>query len=82
MTRVRDTLRRLLVMPILVGCAAGTPPATAAVPAEPDCSFRSASTCWTLKARFPRARREAPDSAGRELREPPARVLASRADRT
>lgn len=47
---------------------------------EPDCSFRSAGTCWTLAARFPESRVEANDSLPADpLSEPPT-VLATGAD--
>jgi hypothetical protein len=66
---------------LLSGCAAGRRDSTALAPErEPDCSFRSATTCWTLGARVLAPERAARDTApDRLLRQPPA-VLASRAD--
>jgi len=66
---------------LLSGCAATRGNTAALTPErEPDCSFRSATTCWTLGARVPPPERAARDtSPDRLLRQPPA-VLASRAD--
>jgi hypothetical protein len=66
---------------ILSGCAAATQEASQPVSsrkAEPDCSFRSPTTCWALPGRVPSwrtepARRDPEDSVTREA--PP--VLAS-----
>jgi len=64
---------------LLCGCAP-TAQQTWPAQAEPDCSFRAATSCWTLGPRFPSARVERSDSQpGRILRPPPA-VLASAAD--
>jgi hypothetical protein len=62
---------------LLSGCAAASPTAGGSAP-EPDCSFRSVTTCWTLAGRFPF--RQAPARAPEELRAPPPPVLASAAD--
>jgi hypothetical protein len=56
----------LWMLVLLAGCAAkgrlpGPPPAS-----SPDCSFRSATSCWTLETRFP------PDSAEPADSGPPA----------
>lgn len=40
----------------LCGCAAGTQARAAAEKADPDCSFRSPTTCWTMAGRFPPVR--------------------------
>jgi hypothetical protein len=61
---------------VLCGC---TPPQTSAVAPErePDCSFRSASTCWTMASRFPAPRPEPRDSVKHHiLDEPPARLAS------
>lgn len=68
-----------LALGLLCGCA---PTAQQTRPArvEPDCSFRAATSCWTLGPRFPSASAERSDSQPeRILRSPPA-VLASAAD--
>jgi hypothetical protein len=44
---------------------------------EPDCSFGSAATCWTLTGRFPPPRRERRDSVPADLLKPPPASLAS-----
>jgi hypothetical protein len=38
---------------LLGACASATQSATAPNRNEPDCSFRSPTTCWTLSGRFP-----------------------------
>jgi hypothetical protein len=65
---------------LLCGCAATTQSASSSPRTAPDCSFRSATTCWTLAGRFPPPRVAQPDSAPKELLEPPAVILATRAD--
>jgi hypothetical protein len=64
---------------LLCGCAA-TSRSTSTVPERgPDCSFRSATTCWTLAGRFPAPRPDARDSVPNDIRnEPP--VLAKGSD--
>jgi len=70
---------KALGVALLCGCAA-TPRSTTVVPREePDCSFRSATTCWTIVGRFPARRAEARDSVPELLTRPPT-VLANRAD--
>jgi hypothetical protein len=61
---------------LLGGCA--TNQSAAATPKrEPDCSFRSATTCWTMASRFPPPRPAARDSAqDKLLEEPPARLAS------
>jgi hypothetical protein len=41
---------------LLCGCAANTQSTSAGEKPEPDCSFRSATTCWTVSGRFPAPR--------------------------
>jgi len=65
---------------LLCGCAATTQSATSSPRTAPDCSFRSATTCWTLASRLPSPRVAQPDSARKEMLAPPAVILATRAD--
>ena len=48
-------LMSLLLIPLIYGCAANTSTEslTIAERAEPDCSFRSPTTCWTVSGRYP-----------------------------
>jgi hypothetical protein len=56
---------------MLCGCGVAAQSSSRTPPREPDCSFRSAGTCWTLATRFPA--REGPLHAGRAARRRPAR---------
>jgi hypothetical protein len=70
----------ILGLGLLCGCA-GAPSAATSVPvAEPDCSFRAATSCWTLAARLPPRRAEPADSAAKELAAHPPALFASAAD--
>lgn len=71
---------RFLVVAVLAGCS--PPPGTTTVrpQPEPDCSFRSATTCWTLATRFPKHRAQAPDSVPGELLSRPPLIVAKAAD--
>jgi hypothetical protein len=61
---------------LLSGCAANQSRA-AAPEREPDCSFRSAATCWTVAGRFPARRDETRDSTPEKiLQEPPANLAS------
>jgi hypothetical protein len=71
---------RVVGLVFLCGCAATTQSGSSAAPREPDCSFRSATTCWTLGSRFPSPRAAQPDSARKELLEQPPTILATEAD--
>ena len=51
--RMMPTPLALLGIALLSGCAAATQSSSAAPRLEPDCSFRSPSTCWTVAGRFP-----------------------------
>ena len=62
---------------LLSGCALATTAATRSE-SETACSFRSATTCWTLAGRFPV--RQAPAPKPEELRALPPAVLATAAD--
>jgi hypothetical protein len=69
-----------LVIGLVYGCAATARSPSAARTTEPDCSFRAATSCWTVAGRFPPRRAEPTDSQPREIMKPPPAVLASRAD--
>ena len=64
---------------LLSGCGAANAAAMRPAP-EAECSFRSATTCWTLAGRFPAERGSPPAPSPEELRAPPRAVLASTAD--
>jgi hypothetical protein len=68
----------LLIIVLLCGCAAGQSSSTT-VPPEPDCSFRSAATCWTVAGRFPPRPASAPPKQD-EIDSLSPTVLASEAD--
>jgi hypothetical protein len=72
----------LVVVSLLYGCAGATDAATELPVAEPDCSFRAATSCWTLSARLPPKRAEPADSAARELMAPPPQLFANADDST
>jgi hypothetical protein len=65
---------------MLCGCAATSQSVSSAARREPDCSFRSATTCWTLGSRFLSPRAAKPDSARKNLLEQPPTILATEAD--
>ena len=68
---------------LLSGCAAGMPQtssSSAMSERERDCSFRSATTCWTLAPRVPASRAAPRDSVPDQLLTPPQPVLAARPD--
>jgi hypothetical protein len=70
---------------LLSGCVAGVAPASsssATLEDERDCSFRSATTCWTLAPRVPASRSAPRDSVPDQFLTPPRPVLAARADST
>jgi len=68
-------LRTVLGAVLLSGCAAAAQSSSTTQEVESDCSFRSATTCWTLAGRFPPPRPEPRDDP-----EQPLPVLASGAD--
>ena len=70
----------LAALVLLGGCAVAPRSAAAGPEREPDCSYRSATTCWTLGTRFPEPPAEAPDSVPHELMNPPPLTVASAAD--
>jgi hypothetical protein len=73
-------LTHLLAATLLGACATTMRPAPVDVPSEPDCSYRSATTCWTVAGRFPPAQPAARDSLSRDLPELLPRILASSSD--
>lgn len=64
---------------LLYGCAAAQSSSTAPR-LEPDCSFRSASTCWTVAGRFPPRRPRSATPKPDEIRDLSPTVVASKAD--
>ena len=70
----------LLTIVLLSGCATVQSSSTAVRPG-PDCSFRSASTCWTLASRFPPRSPSAPPKQD-QIDDLSPTVLASEADST
>jgi hypothetical protein len=66
--RLAVRLPAFMGMALLYGCATATRSASSAGNAEPDCSFRSATTCWTLAGRFPQP---APRAGERQPNEMP-----------
>ena len=81
-TRLNPFLPSILAGALLGGCAASAQSASTVAPNQPDCSFHSATTCWTVAGRFPTARSETGDSTAKELLQPTARTLARRVDTT
>lgn len=86
-TRPGDApMRMMLALPgiaLVYGCAAATaqPSSTAPTPRlEPDCSFRSASTCWTVAGRFPSWLPESAVPKPDDIRDPSPITVANRAD--
>jgi hypothetical protein len=77
--RIMPTPVALLGIALLGGCAAAQS-SSAAPPLEPDCSFRSASTCWTVAGRFPARRPKSTPSKPDEIRDPSPAAVASTAD--
>ena len=71
---------KALGLALLCGCAATSRSSMVAPMDGPDCSFRSATTCWTMVGRFPSRRAQARDSVPDELLTRPPTVLATGAD--
>jgi hypothetical protein len=78
--RMPPTLPLVLALGFLYGCAPTAQSSSTAQATEPDCSFRAATSCWTLAARFPPRPAEPTDSQPGEILKPPPAVLASGAD--
>lgn len=74
------TLHLPLGVVLLCGCAATTPSGSAARQPEPACSFRAATSCWTMNTRFPPGRAERADSQPEKPFDPRLAVLATAAD--
>ena len=70
----------LLATVFLCGCAATTQSASATRGREPDCSFRAATTCWTLGGRFPAPHADGRDSVPTEVLKQPPTLLATGVD--
>ena len=70
----------LLSAALLYGCAAVTRPSSAAPRLEPDCSFRSPSTCWTMAGRFPPRLPKSAVPKPDDIRDPSPVTMASKAD--
>lgn len=75
-----SVLRLPLGVGLLCGCATTAPVASSARPPEPACSFRAATSCWTMNTRFPPKRAERADSQPEKLFDPRPAVLATAAD--
>jgi hypothetical protein len=75
-----STMRLALGVGLLCGCAANVQPSRSAPQGEPDCSFRSATSCWTLAARFPPKRVKSGDTRPDEVLSPRPAALASAPD--
>jgi hypothetical protein len=77
--KVMPSLPAVLSIALLCGCAAAQSPA-AARRTDPDCSFRSAATCWTVAGRFPPRRADTAAPKPHDIRNLSPAVLASEAD--
>jgi hypothetical protein len=63
----------VLEVALLGGCGTSGRSHAAVPEPKPDCSFRSATTCWTLAGRLPAWRPEVQDSLPNKiLTQPPA----------
>jgi hypothetical protein len=78
--RMTASLALSLLLGLLSGCARTARLSAPAQAAEPDCSFRTATSCWTLAARFPTKRAEPSDSQPRKILNSLPAALASHAD--
>ena len=78
--RMMPTTLALLGIALLSGCAAGAQPSSAAPGLEPDCSFRSPSTCWTVAGRFPPLLPESAVPKPDDIRDLSPITVASKAD--
>jgi hypothetical protein len=80
--RIVPGLPLALSLGLLCGCATTTQSSSTAQRAGPDCSFRSATSCWTLAARFPPRPVKPADAQPGEILKEPRAVLASAPDST
>jgi hypothetical protein len=71
----RCNVALLGMLALLAGCGANGPP-PGPPPANPDCSFRSGTSCWRLRPTLP-SRSAQPADSEPPSRPPPA-VLATR----
>ncbi len=74
--RMLPTTLSLLSLVLVGGCAAAQSSSAAPRP-EPDCSFRSPSTCWTVAGRYPPRRPQSASPKPDEVRELAPTVVAS-----
>jgi hypothetical protein len=65
---------------LVAGCALPARSANTAAEPEPDCSFESATTCWTMVGRFLSRRPPARDTLGPDFLAPPPATLVVRTD--
>jgi hypothetical protein len=65
----------------LTGCVGHTQAIPALKEENPDCSFRSPTTCWTMSGRFPSRNANPPEPLVDSLPEQPPE-LVSRSDST
>jgi hypothetical protein len=70
----------LLAIALLYGCAAAAHSSSAAPRLEPDCSFRSPSTCWTVAGRFPARLHKPAAPKPNQVPDLSPTVVASKAD--
>ena len=68
-----------LSLMLLYGCSVAGQSSSVASQ-DDDCSFRAATTCWTVAGRFPAPGPEAGDSVPTETLSQPPAVLASGVD--
>jgi hypothetical protein len=78
--RIMPTPVPLLGIALLYGCAAASQSSSAAPRPEPDCSFRSPSTCWTMAGRFPSRLPKSAAPTPDRIRDLSPTVVASKAD--
>jgi hypothetical protein len=79
---LRFTMSLALGVGLLCGCAANTHPPRTTQQGEPDCSFRSAASCWTLGPRFPSKRIQSDDTRPDDALRQPTATLANTPDST
>jgi hypothetical protein len=72
----------LLAIALLYGCAAAAHSSSAAPRLEPDCSFRSPSTCWTVAGRFPAGLHKPAAPKPDQIRDISPTMVASTGDST
>ena len=65
---------------LLCGCGIAAQSSSRTAQREPDCSFRSPGTCWTVAARFPDRRAADIDSLPADPSSEPPTVLAAGSD--